>query len=100
MKNEDQQCFKWCVMRTLNPVNKDPQRITKLLRKHSKILKWGDVKFPVKLRDIDKFKRLNPRISINVFDHEGKKIYPLRISGTCARRLKREIRMQATINLI
>ena len=56
MKNEDQQCFKWCVTRALNPVNKDPQRITKLLRKQSRIsLKWGGMKFPVKVTEIDKF---------------------------------------------
>ena len=82
MKNEDQQCFKWCVTRALNPVNKDPQRITKLLRKQSRIsLKWGGMKFPVKVTEIDKFEKLNPRISINVFGHEGRKIYPLRISN-------------------
>ena len=88
MKNEDQQCFKWCVMWAPNPVDKGPQRITKLLRKQSKILKWGDLKFPVKLRDIDKLKKLNPRISINVFGHEGKNIYPLRISGTRTRKIE------------
>ena len=104
MKNEDQQCFKWCVTRALNPVNKDPQRITKLLREQSRMsLKWGGMKFPVKLRDIDKFEKLNPRISINVFGHEGKKIYPLRISGTRpARGLKRGNYnvTQRTINLL
>ena len=104
MKNEDEQCFKWCVTRALNPVNKDPQRITKLLREQLRIsLKWGGMKVPVKLRDIDKFEKLNPRISIYVFGHEGRKIYPLRISGTrCARRLKRGNcnATQRTINLL
>ena len=90
MKNDDRKCFKWCVTRALNPVDKNAERITRLLREQSQILRWGGMKFPVKLRDIDKFEKLNPRIAINVFGHE-EKIYPLRISG-----LKRE----NTVNLL
>ena len=109
MKNEDQQCFKWCVTRALNPVNKDPQRITKLLRKQSRIsLKWGGMKFPVKVTEIDKFEKLNPRISINVFGHEGRKIYPLRISNARRTRTRdafsnatqRSLHSHRTINLL
>ena len=29
MKNEDNKCFLWCVLRALNPCEKDPQRIDK-----------------------------------------------------------------------
>ena len=28
MKNEDNECFKWCVTRALNPVKNHPERIT------------------------------------------------------------------------
>ena len=90
LENEDQQCFKWCVTRALNPVDKNSERITELLREESKIPNWGDMEYPVKLREIDKFEKLNPRISINVFGYEGK-VSPLRIS-----KLQREI----TINLL
>jgi len=38
MKNSDNQCFKWCVERALNPVERDPERIAKMLRKQSKTL--------------------------------------------------------------
>ena len=38
MQNHDQQCFKWAVTRALNPVDKNPQRITKGLRKQVKNL--------------------------------------------------------------
>ena len=31
MKNEDEQCFKWCITRALNPVARDSERITKEL---------------------------------------------------------------------
>ena len=66
LKNEDKQCFKWCVMKARNPVDKNSERIAKLLREKSKIPKWGDMKF--------KFEKLNTRISINVFGHEERKL--------------------------
>lgn len=31
MKNQDNKCFKWCITRAFNPIEKDPQRITKIL---------------------------------------------------------------------
>ena len=30
IKNNDNKCFLWCYIRHLNPLNKDPQRITKV----------------------------------------------------------------------
>ena len=38
------------------------------------------MKFPVKLREIDEFDKLNTRISVNVFGHRERKIYPLKVS--------------------
>ena len=32
MENEDNQCFKWCIARALNPVERNPKRITKILQ--------------------------------------------------------------------
>jgi hypothetical protein len=29
MKNEDNECFKWCIARALNPEEVHPERITK-----------------------------------------------------------------------
>ena len=85
MKNEDdQECFKWAVTRALNPVDKNPQRITKELKEQAKQLEWGEIKFPVSINDgtIDKFEKLNPSISINVYGYEEykKRVYPLKIS--------------------
>src|SRR6218665_2232338 len=31
MKNDDEECFKWCITRALNPVERDSERITKAL---------------------------------------------------------------------
>jgi hypothetical protein len=79
MKNEDDQCLKWCVTRALNPVEKNAERVTKDLRRQVTELNWGGVRFPVQLSDIPRVERLN-HLKINVFGTEGKQFYPLRIS--------------------
>ena len=47
MKNEDDQCFKWCVTRALYPVEDHPEIITKKLRAQAEELDWSDIEFPV-----------------------------------------------------
>jgi hypothetical protein len=81
IQNADNECCKWCVLRALNPVNKNAARISDLMKINPNVLNWGDITFPVKLRDIDKFERLNPKYAINVYAIEnGKEIYTLRVS--------------------
>ena len=67
MKNDDDQCFKWSVTRSLNPVEKNSERITKELKDQSERLDWSGLKFLVKLNQIVIFEKFNPSISINVF---------------------------------
>ena len=81
MKNDDDQCFKWSVTRSLDPVEKNSERITKELKDQSERLDWSGLKFPVKLDQIVIFEKFNPSISINVFGFEGD-VYPLRLSKT------------------
>ena len=81
MKNDDNLCFKWSVTRSLNPVEKNSERITKELKDKSERLDWSGLKFPVKLDQIVIFEKFNPSISINVFGFEGD-VYPLRLSKT------------------
>ena len=59
IKNEDEQCFKWCVTRALNPVEEHPERITKELKRQSERLNWDDLKFPVELKEIKNFEKFN-----------------------------------------
>ena len=91
MKNNDDQCFKWSVVRALNPVDIHPERVSKELKDQSERLVWSGLKFPVKLDQIVVFEQLNPQISINVFGFEGV-VYPLRLSKRKKRtaRAKRE----------
>ena len=79
----DNQCFKWCIARALNPVKDHPERITRKLEEQAETLNFKNISFPVKLRDINKFDIQNPNISVNVlgYDDDKKKIiHPLRIS--------------------
>src|SRR5688572_11220697 len=82
MKNEDEECFKWCVTRALNPVEEHLERITKELIKQSEELNWSGIEFPVAAdaNVISKFER-NNNISINVFGYETDvNLFPLYVS--------------------
>ena len=63
MKNEDNQCFKWCVMRALNPVENHPEKIAKELRKQAEQLNWRGIEFPVAVDEnaTRRFERNNQR---------------------------------------
>ena len=85
LKNEDNECFKWAVIRALNPIDKHPKRITNELREQAKLLNWTGLEFPTSLKHIGKFEKQNADVAVNFFGYEteGKKeyVYPLRISG-------------------
>ena len=75
----DNECFKWAVTSALHPIESHPERLTKKLRENSKHFDWSDMTFPTTFKDINKFEKQNPSVSINVFGYE-KEVYPLRIS--------------------
>ena len=79
MKNEDNKCFTWSVLRALNPRERDNERIDKGLKKKEDSLNMTGIAYPVQLNALDKFERQNPTISINVFGYE-ESVYPLRVS--------------------
>src|SRR5688572_24941069 len=79
-KNNDDECFKWCITRAMYPKAKNPQTITRDLIEQSKKLDWSGIAFPVAAdaNIINKFER-NNNVSVNVFGYE-KDVYPLYIS--------------------
>src|SRR5271155_1650745 len=97
MQNEDDQCFKWSVVRALNPVEKHQDRITQELRIQAEKLNWSGIEFPVKLNDIDKFERNNVGISVNVFGYE-EYVYPLRVSEVCDKVCNSKIDLLLIVN--
>ena len=73
---DDNKCFKWCLVRYLNPADCNPARITKANKDFAKKLDFKDIKFPVKISDIHKIEKKNS-ININVFGYENKEKHPL-----------------------
>ena len=81
MKNNDEKCFLWCVLRALNLKTNNNGLIDGDLKSKIDTLNMKDIKYPVKLPDINEFERLNLSIAISVFAYsETDKVYPLRIS--------------------
>ena len=79
---DDNECFKWCLIRYLNPVDYNPRRFTKADKDFAKRLDFKDIKFPVKIIDIHKMKRKNS-IDISVFGYENKGKCPIYVSKEC-----------------
>ena len=83
MKNEnDHKCFLWCVLRALNPKDKNAERIDKDLKSKENTLNMSGITYPVNIKEhIKRFEKQNPDISISVLGYsKDEKIYPLRRS--------------------
>ena len=61
IRNTDDKCFLWCVLRYLNPKPKNDDRFTDL-KQNENTLNTKGIKFPMKVKDITKFEALNPSI--------------------------------------
>ena len=81
-KNEDNECFKWCVTEAVYPQSKNRGRITKKSKENAELFNWSETKFPMNLKKISLFEENNPNYAVNVLGYEEKKtgIFPLRIS--------------------
>ena len=81
IKNKDEKCFLWCVLRYLHPKGKNAELLTDL-RQYENSLNTKGIKFPVRVKDISKFEKLNSDLpGINVFSvNERNKFYPLRMA--------------------
>ena len=80
IKNKDDKCFLWCVLRYIYPKDRDEERLTDL-KKYENSLNTKGLNFPMKIKDISKFEKLNPRLpGINVFSiDESDNFYPLKM---------------------
>ena len=89
MKNSDNQCFLWCVLRALNPKEHNPRRMDTELREKENTLNMKGIEYPVSLKDVNKFEKRNTSISITVLGYGRKKnVYPLRNSDCVDRENK------------
>ena len=86
--SNDNQCFKWCIARALNPKSKNEYLITSTLERQAEELNWDGITFPMPCTDtaIGRFEKQNPDVSVNVFGVDAGDVYPLRISKAYNRR--------------
>ena len=81
IKNQDEKCFMWSVLRALNPKNDHPDRIDEDLKSKQDTLNMQGIRYPVSFRDIDRFESQNPEISISVLGYnKDERVYPLKVS--------------------
>ena len=85
MQNKDNKCFLWCVLMALNPSKNNQQRLDKELMGKENTLNMEGIDYPVSLKDLNKFEKQNPNITITVFGYERKSVYPLKNSANTGR---------------
>ena len=81
IQNKDEKCFFWCILRYLYP-REDNDALLTDLKKYEFSLNTKGITFPLKLKHISKFEKLNPSLpGINVLSvNDNKKFYPLRMA--------------------
>ena len=79
IKNSDNECFRWCHIRHLNPQDRNPQRIKKSDKAFIQNLNYSGIEFPVTTKQYNKIEKHN-EININVFGYEEKQKYPIYVS--------------------
>ena len=79
LKNMDNECFRWCHIRHLNPQDKDPQRIKKTDKQYIEKLDYSGIEFPVNVKQFNKIEKQN-KINISVFGYEEKQPFPIYVS--------------------
>ena len=65
IKNKDDECFRWCHIRHLNPQKTNPQRIKRVDKQFIEGLDYANIEFPVSQRQYNKIEKQNDiRISV------------------------------------
>ena len=79
IKNKDDECFRWCHIRHLNPQTEHPERIKKEDKKMINELNYDGIDFPLSQKHYNKVEKQNS-IRINVFGYENGQPFPIHIS--------------------
>ena len=75
--DNDNECFRWCHNRKLNPQKVHPERIKLTDKESIRKLDYSGVTFPVSYKDYNKIEKQN-QINVNVFGYLGF-IYPIHL---------------------
>ena len=78
LKNIDNKCLLWSLVRHLNPRKVHPERITKSDREFAKRLDFSGITFPVTINQINRIEKQN-KININLFGYDTvkKAVFPI-----------------------
>ena len=79
IKNDDDECFRWCHIRFLNPQKTNPQRINRVDKQMINELNYDGIAFPVTQKQYNKIETQN-NIRINVLGYEKGQPFPIHIS--------------------
>ena len=79
IKDDDDECFRWCHIRFLNPQKTNPQRINRVDKQMINELNYDRIAFPVTQKQYNKIETQN-NIRINVFSYEKGQPFPINIS--------------------
>ena len=79
IKNKDDECFRWCHIRHLNPQIKHRERIKKGDKQLIGGLNYEGIEFPVSQKHFSKIEKQNS-IRINVSGYEKRRPFPIHIS--------------------
>ena len=79
IKNKDDECFRWCHIRHLNPQKGDPQRIKKGDKQLIGGLNYEGIGSPVSRKQYNKIEKQNS-FKINMFGYEKGRPFPICIS--------------------
>ena len=92
IKNQDNECFRWCHIRMVNPTNNHPERVKKEDKEMIEKLDYSGIEFPISKKDYNKIEKKNG-IRVNVFGYENKQPFPIHIS-------KDDFRMELNLLLL
>lgn len=82
LQNSDEKCFQWSVL-CHYVTGRNRYRINNRYRQllNGNLVKFEGITFPTPLKDIDKFEKNNPNISVNVYSLDQNNIvFPLRVT--------------------
>jgi hypothetical protein len=79
VENKDEYCFLWAIVSALHPVDRHAQRVSKYPH-FSRVLKYDGLKFPMSVKDIPKFEKMN-NLAINVYTVVKKQVLPICLSN-------------------
>ena len=76
IQNTDQECFKQCIARSDCLNRSHNEKVSREVKKHAEKYNWTGIKFPISIRQIDRFEKQN-NTSVDVYVNEGVSFYPL-----------------------